>query len=102
MTIQIGLRAEAGRINLNVENSTNTRRSMSCNKLENFVNINCCNQMGERAKFIEIIQSLEALVEEAYEESFQDVSRRGWLKQPTPFSGSTVKKQLDELKQEVE
>lgn len=56
--------------------------------------------MGERLKFIEIIQSLEALVGEAYEESFQNDSK-GWLKQPTPFQDSTVKKQLDELKQEV-
>tara|TARA_B100001063_G_scaffold227047_1_gene237141 strand:- start:17526 stop:17741 length:216 start_codon:yes stop_codon:yes gene_type:complete len=71
---------------------------MSCNKLENFVSINCCNQMGERLKFIEIIQSLEALVEEAYEEGYQE----GYANLDGYFPSSTVKKQLDELKQEVE
>lgn len=71
---------------------------MSCNKLENFVNINCCNQMGERTKFIKIIQSLEALVEEAYDEGYQD----GYTDEPGYFQSSTVKKQLDELKKEVE
>lgn len=71
---------------------------MSCNKLEEFVSINCCNQMGERAKFIEIIQSLEALVGEAYDEGYQD----GYTDEPVYFQSSTVKKQLDELKKEVE
>ncbi len=74
---------------------------MSCNKLENFVSINCCNQMGERTKFIEIIQSLEALVEEAYDEGWGD----GYDEDPhshTGFKNSTVKQQLNELKQEVE
>lgn len=54
--------------------------------------------MGERSKFIEIIQSLEALVEEAYLE--------GWYDSLDPYEDedykhSIVKKQLDELKQEV-
>ena len=69
--------------------------------LEEFVSINCCNQMGERAKFIEIIQSLEALVEEAYDEGWED----GYDEDPhsyTGFKSSIVKKQLDELKKEVE
>ncbi len=74
---------------------------MSCNKLENFVSINCCNQMGERLKFIEIIQSLEALVEEAYQEGWED---RGdtWINPDAAYSESLVKQQLNELKQEVE
>ncbi len=54
--------------------------------------------MGERLKFIEIIQSLEALVEEAYEEGYQE----GYANLDGYFPSSTVKKQLDELKQEVE
>lgn len=79
--------------------------------LEEFVNINCCNQMGERAKFIEIIQSLEALVEEAYEEGYN--CAKGWYddgrnnypydySEYSDFKDSTVKKQLDELNKEVE
>jgi len=69
------------------------------NDLESFVRFNCCNQMGERAKFIEIIQSLEALVEEAYEEGYEDAhcSDGG-----SDFQASIVKEQLDELKKEVE
>lgn len=53
--------------------------------------------MGERLKFIEIIQSLEALVEEAYDEGWCD----GEVSFKSSFKDSTVKKQLDELKQEV-
>ncbi len=75
---------------------------MSCTKLENFVSINCCNQIGERLKFIEIIQSLEALVEEAYQEGWDDFGNYAWRKAKANFQESTVKKQLDELKQEVE
>lgn len=69
--------------------------------LEEFVNINCCNQMGERAKFIEIIQSLEALVDEAYQEGWID-GRGTWIDSGAAYDASTVKKQLDELKKEVE
>ncbi len=57
--------------------------------------------MGERLKFIEIIQSLEALVEEAYQEGWED---RGdtWINPDAAYSESLVKQQLNELKQEVE
>lgn len=57
--------------------------------------------MGERAKFIEIIQSLEALVEEAYEEGWEEDAESERGSASYDYQYSTVKKQLDELKQEV-
>ncbi len=69
--------------------------------LGSFVSINCCNQMGERTKFIEIIQSLEALVEEAYQEGWDDFGNYAWRKAKANFQESVVKKHLEELKQEV-
>ncbi len=69
--------------------------------LGSFVSINCCNQMGGRAKFIEIIESLEALVEEAYQEGSYDRQYNLETAAERTYQESVVKKQLDELKQEV-
>lgn len=66
--------------------------------LGSFVNIACCNQMGGKGKIIEVVQSLEALIEEAYEEGHNDFHKE--VKQG--FQESTVKRHLDELNKEVD
>lgn len=68
--------------------------------LGDFVNLNCCNQMGEKSNIIKIVESIEALVEEAYEEGFTDA--HGCRQDACEcYPDSIVKSQLDELKKEV-
>ena len=45
--------------------------------LEDFVNINCCNQLGCKLEIIELVTQLETLVEEAYEEGRIDGAHTG-------------------------
>lgn len=76
------------------------------NDLSEFVNLNCCNQMGCKSDIQTIVESLEALIEEAYEEGYkytifpEDVVISS-SEVEVAYKDSIVKRQLEELKQEV-
>lgn len=69
--------------------------------LREFVNLNCCNQFGCKSDIQTIVVSLEALIEEAYEEGWIDFRRTDFSNPIDAYKDSTVKRQLEELKQEV-
>lgn len=74
--------------------------------LSEFVNHNCCNQLGCKSDIQTIVESLEALVKEAYDEGYNDcagLNNVGIMDDEAEigYKKSTVKRQLEELKQEV-
>lgn len=74
--------------------------------LSEFVNLNCCNQFGCKSDIQTIVVSLEALVKEAYDEGYNDsagINNVGIMEDEAEiaYQKSTVKRQLEELKQEV-